>query len=301
MSTEENLRQKIDNRNASAKRKTKRHPRALQRGLLLCLAAAMTLAMCGCRKSGEEALPQLVIGCGDDEPYNYTDADGEPAGIDVELAREACARMGYEPVFRQIDWNARDTYLEDGTVDCLWSCLSMDGQEEAYSWVGPYMRSRQIVAVLRDSPIQTLSDLEGKNIAVRVGGKAERIFLGHTNAVTPTLRNVYSQSSMDEVATALRNDYVDAVAGYAATVREALQSYDVPFRFLEEDLSHASLGIAFARGSDRELRRKLKKALEEMRWDGTTKRILEGYGVDTDKALNGLSRHHNVYGGYGDA
>lgn len=273
----------------------------LKRCILLCLAMAVPLAMSGCKSCGEEALPQLIIGCGNDKPYNYTDADGEPAGIDVELAREACARMGYEPVFRQIDWNARDTYLESGAVDCLWSCVSMDGLEDSYSWVGPYMRSRQIVAVLQDSPIQSLSDLEGKSIAVRVGGKAERIFLNHTSAVIPTLRTVYSQSSMDEVATALRNDYVDAVAGYAATVREALQSNGVSFRFLEEDLSHASLGIAFAKDSNGALRQALTHALDEMRGDGTTKRILEGYGVDTTKALSGLNSHHNVYGGNGDA
>ena len=268
--------------------------------LLFSVIVTFLCTLCACASGRESTLPQLIIGCGDAEPYNYADADGEPAGIDVELATEACARMGYEPVFRRINQDEGDALLESGQIDCLWSCLSIDSTAGDYAWVGPYMRSRQIVAVLKDSPIQSLRDLEGKSIAVRLGGKAERIFLERSNTSLPAVRYVYSQTSMDEVATALRSNYVDAVAGYAATIREALQSYDVDYRFLEEDLSHASLGIAFSKNSDAALRERLGQVLAEMRWDGTTKRILENYGVDTEKALSNLDRHHNVYGGYGD-
>ena len=77
--------------------------------LLWCLMAVMIVTACGCGGQEEPPLPQLIIGCDDCEPYNYTDEDGEPAGMDVELAREACARMGYEPVFRRIDWSRRNT------------------------------------------------------------------------------------------------------------------------------------------------------------------------------------------------
>lgn len=257
--------------------------------IVFCLAALLLLALCGCAGGETQALPQLIIGCDNYEPYNYTDADGEPAGMDVDLAREACARMGYEPVFRQIDWNERDALLADGEVDCLWSCYAMDGQEDAYAWAGPYMRSRQVVAVLEDSPIQDIGDLTGKSVAVRVGSKAERIFLGRTEKEVPQLRNVYTLNTMDEVVTALRNDYVDAIAGYAAAVREVLEHDGIAYRFLSRDLSYASLGVAFAKHGDTTAQQALSRALEEMRADGTTAQILQSYGVDTRKALGGLS------------
>lgn len=256
--------------------------------ILFCLAALLLLSLCGCAGNETQALPQLIIGCDDYEPYNYTDADGEPAGMDVDLAREACARMGYEPVFRQIDWSERDALLAGGEVDCLWSCYAMDGQEDAYAWAGPYMRSRQVVAVLEDSPIQDLSDLTDRSAAVRVGSKAENIFLGRTGQEIPSLRNVYSLNSMDEVVTALRNDYVDAIAGYAAAMREVLEHDGIAYRFLRQDLSYASLGVAFAKDGGTAVQEALSQTLEEMRADGTTARILQSYGVDTDKALGGL-------------
>lgn len=261
-----------------------------KRNFPLCLKilTALTVCigiLCGCASKKEQKLPELVIGCDNYRPYNYTDEDGEPAGMDVDLAKEACRRMGYEPVFKQIEWNRRDVILVSGEVDCLWSCFSMDGQEDRYAWVGPYMYSRQLVAVLEDSPIEHLSDLAGKSVAVRVGSKAETTFLEHTETGVPQVQNVYCLTDLNEVVTALRNEYVDACAGYAAAIREQLNNANVPYRFLDEDLARAKLGIAFAKNGDEELRKKLAAALEDMRSDGTTERILKSYGVDTDKVL----------------
>lgn len=195
--------------------------------------------------------------------------------------------MGYEPVFEQIEWIRRDVLLASGKIDCLWSCFSMDGQEDRYAWVGPYMYSRQIVAVMYDSPIRHLSDLEGKSVAVRVGSKAETTFLEHNENGVPQVQNVYCLNNLNDVITALRNDYVDACAGYAAAVREQLRNAGVEYRFLDEDLARAKLGVAFSKGSDEGLRSKLSDALDEMLADGTTARILQAYGVDTDKVLGG--------------
>lgn len=243
-----------------------------------------TILSVGCFGENRENLPQFVIGCDNYEPYNYTDEDGEPAGIDVDLAREACKRIGYEPVFRYIDWSKRDIYLENDKVDCLWSCYPMDN-ESNYEWVGPYMYSRQVVVVTENSTIHKISDLNEKSVAVRVGGCAEDIFLKRTDDNVPRVKNLYSLNNVDEIVTALRNNYVDACAGYSATITVLLNNAEVPYRFLDEDLSRADLGIAFKKNGDTKIRKELEEVLKEMRKDGTTERILKSYGLDADKAL----------------
>ena len=60
------------------------------------------------------------------EPYFYKDIDGEFTGIDVELAKEAFHRMGYEPVFVDVDIAKVDSALPEDIVDCLWSCYTME-------------------------------------------------------------------------------------------------------------------------------------------------------------------------------
>lgn len=36
-------------------------------------------------------------------PYFYRNIGGNYTGIDVEIAEEACARIGYEPIFVELD------------------------------------------------------------------------------------------------------------------------------------------------------------------------------------------------------
>lgn len=253
--------------------------------LLLALLLAALLSAC----AGQgEALPELVIGVDECRPYIYTDEEGNSAGIDAELAKEACRRMGYTPVFRKIDWNDRDTLLSDGEIDCLWSCYSMDDREADYAWVGPYMYARQVVAVLEKSSITSIEDLEGKTMAVKVSSKPEDIFLKQPGM--PRLARLYCLMDMDEVTAALRNDYVDACAGYNATLTELLQNADVAYRTLEEDLDQAALGVAFAKDSDPALRNALTEALAEMYADGTMDQVMESYHINPDRAL-GRVRH----------
>ena len=252
------------------------------------MAAAALLA--GCAQQADSTKPQLIIGYDEYRPYMYVDDDGNYAGTDAEIAIEACRRMGYEPVFEKIDWQNRDEYLESGQVDCLWSCFSMNEREGEYAWVGPYMISREVVAVRDGSSIYSLADLQGKRVAVKASTKPEEILLTREDARIPQLENVCCLTSSEEVATALRNEYVDAVAGHAAALRYQLAADGVSYRFLDEDLLYAQIGVAFSKDSDVGVRQKLSSALSSMRADGTTRGILVKYGLDPEKTLEGVGQ-----------
>ena len=153
--------------------------RAFLRGctLLAASAAVGSLTSCGGTDAKDSGLPTILVGSDTYPPYIYLNNDGVPAGIDVEIATEAFRRMGYAAQFESIDWEQKTNLVESGTIDCIWGCFSMDGREEVYRWAGPYMVSRQVVAVDADSSIRTFSDLAGKTIAVQSTGKPEEIFL----------------------------------------------------------------------------------------------------------------------------
>ena len=67
-------------------------------GILLAGILAVTLA--GCKNTDntkkETEKPVITLGSDNYPPYNYLNEDGEPTGIDVELATEAFKRMGYQ-------------------------------------------------------------------------------------------------------------------------------------------------------------------------------------------------------------
>lgn len=155
--------------------------KALAKKFIKCTAAAvlsLAFILSGCSDKSavsSDALPVIIIGSDEYEPYNFSDKNGNPAGIDVEIASEAFLRMGYKAQFKNIVWDEKDEMLADGKVDCLWGCFSMNGREDKYRWVGPYMNSRQAVAVRTDSNIYALSDLSGKRVAVQSSSKPEEM------------------------------------------------------------------------------------------------------------------------------
>lgn len=179
----------------------------------------------GCMKSGAkdaeaaDAMPRIVVG-GDVQypPFNYLDEDGQATGIDIELATEAFHRMGYQPEFVTIDWEQKKQLVDSGEIDCIWGCFSMQGRENDYKWAGPYMISRQVVAVAEDSKIYTLQDLEDKTIAVQVTTKPEGILLRHEDARIPQVRNVLSLQNRELIYTMLDKGYVDAIAAHETSI-----------------------------------------------------------------------------------
>lgn len=144
--------------------------------LLAAAAAVSSLTSCGEEEAKDSGLAQIVVGSDSYPPYIYLNNDGVPTGIDVEIATEAFRRMGYAARFETINWEQKTNLVESGAIDCIWGCFSMDGREEVYRWAGPYMVSRQVVAVDADSSIRSLSDLAGKTVAVQSTGKPERSF-----------------------------------------------------------------------------------------------------------------------------
>ena len=129
------------------------------------MAGVFLLTGCSAvQKETESAkeLPQLRIGSAVSAPYFYRGEDGAYTGVDFEIAKEACRRIGYEPVFTEIQWEDKGDLVQDGTVDCIWSCFAMDDRMEQYQWAGPYLKSAVVVVVAADSDIETLSDLEGR-------------------------------------------------------------------------------------------------------------------------------------------
>ncbi len=133
-------------------------------GILLAGILAVTLAGCKNTDSSREETEKPVITLGSDNypPYNYLNEDGVPTGIDVELATEAFKRMGYQVDVVQINWEKKKELVESGEIDCIMGCFSMEGRLDDYRWAGPYIASRQAVAVNASSDIYKLSDLAGK-------------------------------------------------------------------------------------------------------------------------------------------
>lgn len=274
----------------------------------LAVASAFVVAIAGCSGSnggaststleGLEALQAkgdnlktLNVGSDLYPPFVYTDEYGDIVGLDVEILTEALARIGYKPKYQLIDWEKKKELLASGELDCVMGSFSMTGREKEYRWAGPYLASRQVVAVDPQSDIYTLADLEDKVVAVQSTTKPEGILLNRTNENVPQIKELYCFSDRSYLNPALVEGLVDAIAAHESSLLTYEKDYGVTYRILDEPLLEVGLGTAFDINDTRDIDVKLTHAYQEMLADGTMERLVSKYFDDPLPFLNmeGLS------------
>lgn len=258
----------------------------------LCLLSGLLsgcAAPAGSDSPNEDALPVITVGSDNYPPFNCQDTSGHPTGIDVDLAVEAFRRMGYRAQFVTIDWEEKKNLVESGTIDCIWGGFSINGREDQYLWTQPYMYSRQVVAVRKDSGIYSLSDLAGKRIAVQSTTKPEELFLSHTDPRIPAPDEVFSLQNRELLYPYLSKGYADAIAAHETAILQCMADYGLELRILDEPLLAVGLGVAFARSDDRGLAQELSRTFSQMRDDGTTQQILGKYLENPQKYMEASS------------
>lgn len=265
--------------------------RVLRAGMVLGAVCCLVLALgsCGGQTETETAphsdLPVILVGSDNYPPFHYEDANGQPTGIDVDLAKEAFRRMGYQAVFVTIDWEDKKDLVERGEIDCIWGSFSSDGREDQYLWTEPYLYSRQVVAVRQDSDIQTLADLVGKRVAVQSTTKPEELFLAHTDPRIPRVAEVFSLQDRELIYPYLSKGYADALAAHETAILQCMSDYSLDYRILDEPLLTVGLGVAFARTDQRGLDKELSRTFEEMRADGSLEQIVGRYLDEPQRLL----------------
>ena len=103
---------------------------------ILLLFATLMALLCACSDTAQQPeteKPKIRIGGTTYAPYFYRNIGGHYTGIDVEIAEEACVRIGYEPIFVELDIDKGFELLDEDYVDCLWCCLTMEGNEDMYN------------------------------------------------------------------------------------------------------------------------------------------------------------------------
>lgn len=261
--------------------------------VLLMLVAACALCACQPTDAQNETdatslLPELKIGVDTLEPFFCTDENGDYAGIDAEIATEACKRAGYTPIFTEINWSNKAECVQNGTVDCLWTAFSKNGREDSYCWTDAYMQSDIRVIANKNTPDKDLDSIlaHGKT-AVRAGSKAEEALLqasdGHDGV------QIYSCSSFEMAETAFVKQYAMALCCDEEVLAQVMDKYPGLYEFVDGSVMTVDLGVAFAKDNPSEAFQKVDDAIRAMKADGTMAAILSEYGVDAsnDKEASG--------------
>lgn len=258
--------------------------------LALILAVCMLGCFAGC---GEKAKTEstaadadakketIVVGYTLYEPMNYMDENNNLIGYDTELAKAVFENLGYEVIFKEIEWSAKYTDLASGTIDCIWNGFTCnakddDGVErtEKVDFSYNYMENQQVVVVKKDSGIKAAADLNGK-LGVAESGSAGETYAKDFKGTT--FKGFIKQT---ECLFEVKSGTADFAVLDAQLAKSSVGKGDYADLVVVDELTSdvEYYGIGFEKGS--ELTAKVNAELEKLGADGTIEKLAEKYGVE---------------------
>ena len=211
-------------------------------------------------------------------PYGYMDDNGSYVGFDLDLAQEVCDRNNWTLVKQPIDWDAKDSELDSGSIDCIWNGFTINGREDDYTWSEPYIDNKQVIVVRADSGINSLEDLKGKIVETQKDSSALAALEGDQKALADTFQTLTQIANYNTAFMDLESGACDAVAVDIGVGQYQISSKDnsADYKILDEEISSEQYGIGFKKGNDK-LRDQIQATLNEMFEDGTVAKIAENY------------------------
>ena len=252
---------------------------------MCCLAAALLV---GCSSSAEEEEEAeeystaegtvLVLGFDADfPPFGYVGDDGEYTGFDLDLAAEACDRLGWELELSAIDWDSKDSLIESGTISCIWNGFTLEGREDQYTFTSAYYSNSQVILTKEDSGIESLEDLADKVVLAQVNSAAYDLLSdeGDQAELAATFASLETIADYNTGFMQLESGAVDAIA-MDLPVAENLIADEEGYVILDEQLSTESYAVGFKLGNTAQAEA-IEEVLVEMYEDGTVEEIAANY------------------------
>ena len=151
----------------------------LTTGIMIVTLLALLV---GCSNANEDSKDansatdkeKLIVGIDDAfAPMGFRDENNEIVGFDIDLAKATGEKMGKEVVFQPIDWSSKESELSSGRIHLIWNGYTItEERAKKVLLTKPYLANNQVIVTLKDSDIEKLDDLKGKEIGIQAQSSA---------------------------------------------------------------------------------------------------------------------------------
>ena len=169
-------------------------------------------------------------------PMGFEEKNGQYVGFDIDLAQAVSEKLGIQVNFQPIDWDMKETELQNGTIDAIWNGYSAtDERREKVAFTIPYMENQQVLVSKKSQNIHSVQDMTDKVLGAQAGSSGYLDFEAQPdllkNKVKDQKANQYQ--SFNEALIDLKNDRIDALlidrvyANYYLQSEGILNDYNV--------------------------------------------------------------------------
>ena len=136
--------------------------------IALVLVALLTLFLTACTQKASDPKQdnwdkyqeQGTITIGFDNtfvPMGFEEKNGQYTGFDIDLAQAVSEKLGFKVQFQPIDWDMKETELQNGTIDAIWNGYSAtDERREKVAFSIPYMENQQVLVTKKSQQIHSV-------------------------------------------------------------------------------------------------------------------------------------------------
>lgn len=238
--------------------------------VLLIVAASFSFAQAG--KLPTIKPGKLVVAVAQTyPPFGYIDDKGNLAGLEIDLDKEICKRLGleYEPI--RIEWAGLIPSLNANKIDMISNPMDITPErQKAVTFANAWLKSGGVLLVSTDSNIYKLSDAAGKKFGVLLASS----WVKYAQGLKPGEIKYYESDviALRDVA----NKQVDCSIADVIVASYAIKVNKFPIRIVEEYVTAVQKAHVFKKGNY-ELVRAVNKALDDMYADGTYQQITSKY------------------------
>ena len=228
-------------------------------------------------------------------PMGFEEMNGQYTGFDIDLAEAVSEKLGFKVQFQPIDWDMKETELQNGTIDAIWNGYSAtDERREKVAFSIPYMENQQVLVTKKSKQIRSVEDMKDKTLGAQAGSSGYLDFEAQPdllkNRVKDQKANQYQ--SFNEALIDLKNDRIDALlidrvyANYYLQSEGILNDYNVFSAGFESE--SFAVGV---RAADKRLLTALNQSFIELYQEGKFQEISQkwfGEDVATKEVKEGI-------------
>ena len=273
--------------------------------IALVLVSLLTLFLTACTQKASDPKQdnwdkyqeQGIITIGFDNtfvPMGFEEKNGQYTGFDIDLSQAVSGKLGFKVQFQPIDWDMKETELQNGTIDAIWNGYSAtDERREKVAFSIPYMENQQVLVAKKSQQIHSVEEMKDKTLGAQAGSSGYLDFEAQPdllkNRVKDQKANQYQ--SFNEALIDLKNDRIDALlidrvyANYYLQSEGILNDYNVFSAGFESE--SFAVGV---RPADKKLLQALNQAFVQLYQEGKFQEISQkwfGEDVATKEVKEG--------------
>ena len=212
-------------------------------------------------------------------PMGFEERNGSYDGFDIDLANAVFAQYGIKVQWQPIDWNMKETELNNGKIDLIWNGYTKTAERaKKVAFSIPYMQTAQVLVTKKSSGITTDADMKDKRLGAQTGSSGYDAFEANPNILKnivsghdATLYDNFNQALID-----LKANRIDAVLSDSVYANYYLNKEDDISQYNIFDAGYTTEEfVVGARKADKTLVQKINQAFYKLYQTGEFQKISE--------------------------